>query len=379
MSRTLLKLGILSPLAFSTFLSASPAHASEPDATPAPYAVGTTPQSDLEEMRALRDVLDNHILEPWLLQLEEASGTAATDIRSHRIARYAAQLYIVEKRLVSHLETLAEHAVLSDEAFDTVRAKVIPLLGRLQWNYPSLIEAMRSMADKRNPGRSGATEVHRHERYVGTPGGGVVLPIDIYEPTWLSEQTLTPAQKTAAYEKAVATYRAKHGPDAPLYHSLVDVVNNRMSGHIFEWVVMPTDEVRATPDGKHALMAEGGGVTAAGGSRVFKRTRRDGSPQSYLALVSNWTGTYQSDMATTTKFIPKLAEATALEETAVVLTPAMPMSPRTFENILVASGLPKDKARRAGAQLVKHANRLASTDRERVKGLLLERGIPLRH
>jgi hypothetical protein len=376
MRHSLLTYGIVGPLVLSMFTSLSTAHAAE-------LVVGdelptlTTVETQQEELHRVQDVLDRHVVQPWLLQLDEASSTAATDIRGRRLARYAAQLYIVERRLVSHVETLAEHAILDDSTFDAIHGKLVALLGRLQWNYPSVLEGMRREMERNNPGRSGGTEVHRADRYVGTPGGGIMIPTDIYEPTYLTDKTLTPTQKAEAYEKIKAAFLAKHGPEYPLHEPLGKVVEDRFSGHIFEWVVMPNEEVRATADGKHALMAEGGGVLAAGGSRVWKRSRQNGDEHRYMALISNWTGTYQSEMAATTQFVQHLYKAAGVAETNVIFTPSMPMSTRTFENILVANGLPKDKARRAGAQLVRHANRLASADRARVNDELKVRGIRL--
>ena len=373
MRSSFLKYGIIGALAIATSSPWGLAHAALPEAT----------QSAVSDAQAasvrVQAIVDEELLAPWLLDLEHATATAATDLRGKRLARYAAKLYIVERRLVSHIETLAEHIVLSDETFDSLRLQLLPLLGRIQWNYPSVLEAMRQRANRANPGRSGTTEVNRIERYVSTSGGGTLIATDVYEPTYLTEKRLTHDEKAEAYSRIKQTFLEKNGIDTPLHRPLDLVIAERGSGHIFEWVVMPTEEVRATADGKHALMAEGGGVLAAGGGRVWRRHRADGQVEAYMALISNWTGTYQADMSSTTKFVPHLGRAAGVDPSMVVLTPTMPMSPRAFENILVADGATKAKARRTGLQLVQHANRLATQDRERVKGAFKAAGIPINH
>ncbi len=373
MPSSLLKYGIIGALAVGASFPGGVARAAGADeissVVSVPNAAGLRAQA----------LVDEEVLAPWLLELEHATATAATDLRGKRLARYAAKLYIVERRLVSHIETLAENIALSDETFDTLRLQLLPLLGRIQWNYPSVLAAMRQRADRANPGRSGTTEVNRIDRYVGTSGGGIMIATDVYEPTYLTEKPLTHDEKAEAYARIKTTFLAKSGIDTPLHRPLAEVIGERGSGHIFEWVVMPTEEVRATADGKHALMAEGGGVLAAGGGRVWRRHRADGQVEAYMALISNWTGSYQADMSSTTKFVPHLGRAAGVDPSMVVLTPTMPMSPRAFENILVADGATKAKARRAGLQLVQRANRLATQDRERVKGAFNAAGIPLVH
>lgn len=298
--------------------------------------------------------LEEALLRAWSQRYASLTRTAGSTL-AERPSGYVRELFLLEHELVQMLVCVEQAPDLPDASRLALSSSLRARFAQLQWGYRTVLDVMRTRVEHRFPGTSGSSQPQPRRMADGEAQ-------DLYEPSYKSSRPLTAAARRRRYLALREEHRAEHGVDRPYQALDRRALDDLASGELLEWVATPGGHVRVTRDAKHAVVAGGRPVASAGGLKVFWAER--GGRRAALAVLSNWSGTYQPDFASAEPTMLARLVRLGIPRDRIVLSPAMPVSSKVYEVLLRAEGASDDEARARAASLEQAAEQHALAERE---------------
>ncbi len=300
---------------------------------------------------AKRDVgaaVSRDLLKPWVERYERTSKVARSRQQGKRPDGYAMRVFMLERELTDMIQYVNARKDLTRGERQVVSSDIRSWFGRLQHSYTTLQSTMRAQTEANHPGSTGTTKVER-ARVKGQP-------TDLYAPSYHTKQPLSKAEQRRRYESIVAKRQLQHPGRAPYLPLTRKNLLAVPSGELREVTVTQGGNVRMTSFAKHADVNGGGRAQSAGGFKVYWG-REAGKKVPLLVPLSNWSGTYQPDMASVAPTVSRRLRNMGIPDNVVVYTANEAVSPKMFEILQQGRGIDKAVAKARGARLERIADK----------------------
>lgn len=280
--------------------------------------------------------LSKQLLGAWDQRYAAVGRTAGSMLASDRPDRYAMRVYLLERELVDMLQFVDRSQGVTPRQREVVSRDIISRLGQLQHSYTTIQSTMRAQQEAAAPGGTGGTLVQPVTTRKGT--------VDAYHPS-----------KGKRLQDVRAKRAKEHPGEDPYFCLNRKTIKDVKSGELLEFGAMLGGQLRVTRFAKHLDVCGGNPAQSSGGTKIFwsESSKRR---KAILAYGSNWSGTYQSNMATLADTLLPRFDKLGIDRNVVVFTGSMPLSTKMYETLLETRGMDKKVVKQRCALLERAAD-----------------------